>query len=252
MAETEHAVRLDRIRDTARGPLHILAEQLHSGLHDNLRSVTVVGSTLTDDFKPGVSDINTVVVLDRHSTPSLSFLASLAKPLRKQGLAAPLMVTSSYIDRSRDVFGIEFLDFQLVHETIFGDDPFASLTFDKRNVRLQCERELKALLVKMKQGYITVAGDPRYVRDEVVAAAKLLAPLLRAMLWLKDVERPKTTTATLHKAAEQFNVELDAAIDADRWRCERRRLTTAEVEAGFEDVFAAAESLTQIIDGLEL
>ena len=252
MAETEHAVRLDRIRDTARGPLHILAEQLHSGLHDNLRSVTVVGSTLTDDFKPGVSDINTVVVLDRHSTPSLSFLAALAKSLRRQRLAVPLLVTASYIDRSRDVFGIEFLDFQLVHETIFGDDPFAPLRFDKRHVRLQCERELKALLVKMQQGYIEVGGDPRYVREEVIAATKELAPLLRAMLWLKDVERPRTMTASLLKAAEHFNVELNAAIDTDRWRSERRRLSAAEVEAGFEDVFAAADRLSRIIDEFEL
>ncbi len=252
MTETQHALRLDRIRETARGPLQALAEQLHEGLHDNLRSVTVVGSTLTDDFKPGVSDINTVVVLERHSTPSLSFLAALARSLRRRGLAAPLLVTPSYIDRSRDVFGIEFLDFQLVHETILGDDPFAPLRFDKHHVRLQCERELKALLVKMQQGYIEAGGDRRYVRDEVIAATKELAPLLRAMLWLKDIERPRTMTASLLKAAEHFNVELNAAIEADRWRSERRRLTAAEVEAGFEDVFAAADSLTQIIDEFEL
>lgn len=251
MVETQHTLRLSGVRDTAREPLRVLAEQLHAGLHDNLRSVTAVGSCLTDDFKPGVSDINTVVVLERHSTPSLNFLASLARPLSRQRLAAPLLVTSSYIDRSRDVFGIEFLDFQLIHETILGDDPFASLAFDKHNVRLQCERELKALVVKMQQGYISVGGDRRYVRDEVIAAAKQLAPLLRAMLWLKDIERPRTMMATLLKSAEHFNVELNAAVEVTRWRFERRRLTAAEVESGFEDVFAAADSLTQIIDEFE-
>jgi hypothetical protein len=252
MMDMHHTLRLNGIREPVRGPLRLLTDRLHEGLHDNLRSVTVVGSSLTEDFKPGVSDINTVVVLDKHSTPSLALVASLAKPLRRKGLAAPLLVTSSYIDRSRDVFGIEFLDFQLTHETIFGDDPFASLTFDKGNVRLQCERELKAMLVKMQQGYVTAGGDPRIVREEVVAAAKQLGPLVRAMLWLKDVERPKTMTASLRKASEQFNIELDAAIDADRWRQERRRLTAAEVEAGFEDVFAAVENLTQIVDDFEM
>jgi hypothetical protein len=252
MAETHHALRLNGIRETVRAPLRLLTDQLHVGLHDNLRSVSVVGSSLTEDFKPGVSDINTVIVLDRHSTPALSLVASLAKSLRRQGLAAPLLITCSYIDRSRDVFGVEFLDFQLVHETIFGDDPFAPLTFEKDNVRLQCERELKSMLVKMQQGYLICGGDPRLVREEVIAGAKELAPLLRAMLWLKDIERPKTMAASLHRAAEQFNVELDAAIEADRWRQERRRLTAAEVEAGFEDVFAAVDSLTQIIDDFEL
>jgi len=252
MTEAHHALRLNGIRETVRGPLRLLVDRLHAGLHDNLRSVTVVGSSLTEDFKPGISDINTVVVLDRHSTPALALVASLAKPLRGQGLAAPLLVTSSYIERSRDVFGVEFLDFQLVHETILGDDPFAALTFEKSNVRLQCEREIKSMLVKMQQGYLVVVGDPRLVREEVIAGAKELAPLLRAMLWLRDIERPKTMAASLRKAAEQFNVELDAAIETDRWRQERRRLTAAEVEAGFEDVFAAVESLSQIIDDFEL
>jgi len=252
MAENHHTLRLDGTREAVRTPLRLLTEQLHDGLHDNLRSVTVVGSSLTEDFKPGVSDINTVVVLDRHSTPALALVASLAKSLRRQGLAAPLLVTSSYIKRSRDVFGVEFLDFQLIHETIFGDDPFASLTFEKNNVRLQCERELKAMLVKMQQGYLTVGGDPRRVREEVIAGAKVLAPLARAMLWLKDVERPRTMTASLRKAAEQFNVELDAAIEADRWRHEKRRLTAAEIEAGFEEVFTAVDSLARVIDELEL
>lgn len=252
MTDIHHTLRLDGIREPVRGPLRLLTGQLHDGLHDNLRSVTVVGSSLTEDFKPRVSDINTVVVLDRHSTPALALVASLAKPLRRQGLAAPLLVTTSYIDRSRDVFGVEFLDFQLTHETIFGDDPFTSLTFDKSDVRLQCEREFKAMLVKMQQGYVLAGGNARVVREETVAAAKQLAPLVRAMLWLKDVERPRTMTAALRKASEQLNVELDAAIEADQWRQGRRRLTAAEVEAGFEDVFAAVENLSQIVDDLEL
>jgi len=252
MTETDHALRLNGIRETVRTPLRLLVGQLRQVLRDNLRSVAVVGSSLTEDFKPGVSDINTVVVLDKRSTPALPLVASLAKPLRRQGLAAPLLVTASYIDRSRDVFGIEFLDFQLTHETIFGDDPFAALAFGKSNVRLQCERELKAMLVKMQQGYLTAGGAWRIVGEEVIAAVKQLAPLLRAMLWLKDVERPQTMTASLRKASEQFHVELDALIEADRWRQQRRRLTAVEVEAGFEDVFAAVENLTQIIDDFEL
>ena len=33
-------------------------------------------------------------------------------------------MTPSYIDRSRDVFGIEFPDFQSTHKTILGEGPF--------------------------------------------------------------------------------------------------------------------------------
>ena len=61
-------------------------------------------------------------------------------------------MTPHYLACSRDVFPVEFLDFQLVHETILGEDPFVSLQVDKAHVRLQCERELKATLVRLRQG----------------------------------------------------------------------------------------------------
>jgi hypothetical protein len=244
--------RLDGVREVIREPLRLLTDRLQVGLGSNLESITVVGSSLADDFRPGVSDINTVVVLREHGMGSLNLLASLAKPLRKGHLAPPLLITPSYIERSRDVFGIEFLDFQLTHETILGADPFAALTFEKRNVRLQCERELKATLVRLRQGYIAAAGDWRMVQDVLIHAAKGLAPLARAMLWLRDIERPKTMTASLRKAAEQFAVDLDAATAVDRWRDEKPRRTAPDVERHFESVFAAVDRLAEIVDGLEL
>ena len=54
----------------------------------------------------------------------------------------------------------------------------------RQNVRLQCERELKAMLVRLRQGYIAAAGDQRMVRDILISTAKGLTPLLRAMLWI--------------------------------------------------------------------
>ena len=98
-------------------------------------------------------------------------------------------MTPAYIDRSRDVFGIELLDFQLCHHTVLGDDPFAALSFAKVDVRLQCERELKASLIRLRQGYLAAGGNVLLVRDVLIAAVKALAPLLRAMLWLTDRER---------------------------------------------------------------
>jgi hypothetical protein len=244
--------RLDNIREVIREPLRLLADRLQVGLPGNLESITVVGSSLTDDFRPGASDINTVVVLREHSLDSLNLLASLARPLRKNRLAPPLLVTPRYIERSRDVFGIEFLDFQLIHQTILGADPFASLTFEKHNVRLQCERELKATLVRLRQGYIAARGNWRPVRDILIETTRGLAPLARAMLWLRDIGRPKTMAASLHKAAEQFQVNLDAPTTAHRWRHENPVLTRADMERVFEAMFASVGRLAEIVDGLEL
>ena len=250
--DTRNAPRLDGVREEIREPLRLLVERLQAGLGDNLKSISVVGSSLTQDFRPKASDLNTVVLLGTYNTPALSAVALLAPQMSKQRLSPPLLMTAFYIERSRDVFGVEFLDFQLVHETILGADPFAALQFDKKNVRLQCERELKAMLVRLRQGYIASGGDKRMLRDILISTAKGLAPLLRAMLWLQDIDRPKTMDSTLRKAAGQFDVDLRAALAAQQWRHEKSRVTDAEMESTFVTVLDAVERLTTIVDALEL
>lgn len=252
MADTYTGPRLDALRETIRAPLQLLADHLQARLGDNLRSVTVVGSALTEDYQPGVSDINTVVLLGEHGITALNAVAALAGPLNRNRLSPPLLMTLSYIERSRDVFGVEFLDFQLTHTTILGEDPFASLPLEKKNVRLQCERELKAMLVRLRQGYIAAAGARKLIRDILISTAKGLAPLARAMLWLKDLERPRAMEPALRRTAGAFDVELDAVIAAERWRYEKPRLTDADVEKHFTAIVEAIDRLTTTIDRLEL
>lgn len=252
MTESQDALRLGEVPEAIREPLTQLSERLRAGLRDDLRSITVVGSSLTEDYKPGVSDINTVLVLKTHTTAALNIIASLARPMGKKKLSPPLLMTTGYIERSRDVFGVELLDFQLTHETILGDDPFASLSFEKSDVRLQCERELKAMLIRLRQGYIAAAASKKLVRDVLIATAKGLAPLLRALLWLKDVERPKPMAPTFRRAADTFNVELDAVVAVEQWRYEKRRLDEYQIQTAFEKVYAAVDRLAAIVDALEL
>jgi len=241
-----------KIRGTLREPLAQLIEGLQARLGDHVESLTVVGSALTDDFRDAVSDINTVVVLDEHGMEALKAIASLAKPMSRRKVSPPLLMTAAYIERSRDVFGVEFLDFQLTHETILGDDPFEAIALEKQDVRLQCERELKALLVRLRQGWIASCGDVRLVGDLLISSAKGLTPLLRAMLWLKDIERPRTIEATLREAAARFGVELDAAITAQRWRYESRRLSSEDVNDAFVAVVESVDRLAAAIDEIEL
>ena len=159
IAETEFA----SLRREIRPALATLAEKLLSDLGDNLRSLTVVGSAVTDDFHPQRSDINTVLLVARRSHELLHTIAGYGKTMGKLKLRAPLLMTDEYLQSSRDSFAVELLDFQLNHTTIIGPDPFAGLTFKKEDVRLQGERELKAALIKLRQGYISRLGRGKLI-----------------------------------------------------------------------------------------
>jgi len=252
MAENKTTLKLDALHVQIRDCVNDFAERLLAGLAGNLQSITVVGSSLTGDFRPGQSDINTVLVLGKQTLDSLNAVAALAKPMSRKKLSPPLLMTAPCIARSRDVFGVEFLDFQLTHETILGDDPFAPLTFNKKDVRLQCERELKAMLIRLRQGYIASAANKRLVRDILISTAKGLAPLLRAMLWLKNVERPIETEPTFRKAASAFSITTDSLVAVGKWRHEKFRLSESEMANSFESIYSTTEQLAGIVDNLEV
>jgi hypothetical protein len=252
MTENSRELKLDLVREEAHKPLSRMAEKLMAGLGENLRSITVVGSSVTGDFVPGVSDINTVLVLGKHDMDSLKVTAALAGSMRKRKIAAPLLMTASYIDRSRDVFPVEFLDFQLMHQTILGEDPFAGLVFAKKDVRLQCERELKAALVRLNQGYITAAGKSGIVRDILISASISLASLLRAMLWLKDVARPVEVTKVFAKAAVEFGIMGDSVKQIWNWKYSRPYLSGGDIAKAFETIWSTADRLAIIVDELEV
>lgn len=244
--------KLDALHVQVRDSVKTFAERLLTDLGDNLQSITVVGSSLTEDFKPGQSDINTVLVIGRHTLDSINAVAWLAKPMNRKKISAPLLMTPSYIERSRDVFGVEFLDLQLTHQTILGDDPFASLTFDKKDVRLQCERELKAMLIRLRQGYIAAAANKKLIRDILISTAKGLAPLLRAMLWLKDIDRAAGTEPTFSRAASEFSINMESLITAGKWRHQKIHLSKTEMENTFESIYSTVEQLAGTVDKLEV
>jgi hypothetical protein len=252
MTDNKNEVKTNVLHMLIRDSVKDFTERLLAALGDNLQSITVVGSSLTDDFRPGSSDINTVLVLGKQNLVSLNAIASLAKPMRKKKISPPLLMTQSYIERSRDVFGVEFLDFQLAHKTVMGDDPFSSLEFDKKDVRLQCERELKAMLIRLRQGYIAAAANKKLVRDILISTAKGMAPLLRAMLWLKDADRSARGEATFDKAAEEFSIDTNPLKSAIKWRHEKIRLSETEMENAYESAYSAVEQLSEIVDKLKV
>ena len=252
MTENKINLKIDALHMQIRDSVKAFAEKLSTALSDNLQSITVVGSSLTEDFRSGQSDINTVLVLGKQNLGSLNTVASLAKPMSRKKISPPLLMTQSYIERSRDVFGVEFLDFQLVHETIMGDDPFTSLAFDKKDVRIQCERELKAMLIRLRQGYIAAAANKKLVRDILISTAKGMAPLLRAMLWLKDIDRSTRAEPTFSGAADEFSIDTNSLTSAIKWRHEKIRLSETEMENTFESVYSVIEQLAGIVDKLKV
>ncbi len=183
MGESLHG--LDRVPEFLRGPVREYAALIASLGGENVVSLTLFGAVVAGSFDPQRHTVRNVLVLKHVDLDMLRALAGHGSKLGKNHIAAPLVMTPEYIRDSRDAFPLEFLEIQQQHATLFGPDAFAGLTFDERDVRLQSERELKVILIGLRQGLLASMAKERALGELGIEAAAALLRTLRGMLWLK-------------------------------------------------------------------
>src|SRR5512136_2440413 len=99
--------KISNIRDIhshALGIINSFTQEIRTVMEKDLVSIAVTGSCITDDYIPGRSDINSVLVIKEIRTVLLETLASSGKHFSRKRMHAPLLMTKEYIDRSLDVF----------------------------------------------------------------------------------------------------------------------------------------------------
>lgn len=156
-------LKLEGLPREAAAAIEAFAGGLVERLGENLICLAITGSVLTPDYIAKRSDINSVIVVRDLGMELLEALAALGKSHGKKGIRAPLIMTPEYIERSRDVFPLEFLEIRLLHLTVCGEECFDKIPLEPEHLRHQCERDLKARLIHLRQGYIAAAGDTREI-----------------------------------------------------------------------------------------
>ncbi len=130
-----------------------MVEEIIRGHSQNIHSVHIVGSAVLpdSDYNEKLSDINSVVMLHNMDLKFISFLAPLGEKYAKKRIAAPFVMTPQYLRTSLDAFPVEFLDFKLIHATVYGEDVFDTIKIEKQPLRLQCERDIKIKLIGLQR-----------------------------------------------------------------------------------------------------
>lgn len=200
-----NAAGLDAVASIMRDSARRYVEIARKSLGWNLQSLTVFGRVLDGDFQPSRETADSVVILD-HTEPTLMRdFAAHGPRLGKDGWAAPLVVTSRFIAASKDTFPLEFLEIQQHSVTVVGIDHFADLAFEESHIRLECERELKRLMVGLAQGLLASAGKERAAAPLEREAADILARTLRGVLWLSGARRPIRRVDLTRQVEEKLN-----------------------------------------------
>ncbi|MFQ5990945.1 MAG: hypothetical protein ACE5NA_00790 [Nitrospiraceae bacterium] len=184
MGSSDAATALDRIPVAMRDPIQRYADSVRELAGANVLALTVFGSLAAGSFNPTKHTARSVVVLQTVDLEMLRQFAKQGARLGKARIAAPLIMTPEYIRASADSFPLEFIEIHQCHVCVFGPDYFNDLVFDAAHIRLQCERELKTILIGMRQGLLAAAGREKLFSTIETDVAERLVRTLRGLLWL--------------------------------------------------------------------
>jgi hypothetical protein len=211
----------------------------------DLISAVMYGSAVSHEYRPGKSDINVFFVVKDNAIAKLAPSVSIQKKWHRRGVSFPLFMTKEYIACSIDTFPVEFFDMQTSHRVLYGEDPIGNLKIEFRFLRLQCERELKGIALKLRSEYARAAGNTRRLDALVDAAVRRLIPVFKALLALNDRKIPSGKSEIIAVVENFYGLTTSACSDVYH---ARRNKLKAEHTRLFDSFIKQIDTMITIVD----
>lgn len=165
-----------------------LLESLKAELGENLASVIAFGSQANvEDTK---NNLNLMIVTN---TLNAENLYAISKPIQKWVKAKnpiPVIMNRDEWYSSFDVYAIEYSDIRENYRLIYGENLVQSIGINKYFLRLECESELKSLLLKYKNNFLMNVRSDKEMKKVLNQVIKTLLVIFRSVLRLHDCAVP--------------------------------------------------------------
>ncbi len=214
---------------------------------ENLLSIILFGSGAGEDFVPGMSDLNLLIILTDRGIEELDRALETVGKWGKRSVAVPLFMTPSCLAESQEAYPIEFINMKRGYRVVAGEDLLAPLDFDPAHVRLQLERELQVKLLHLRSGYLHTGGKTRKIRELIGTSLVAFVSLFSALLYLKNLGIPKGKRDIIKAAGKAFGIDADVFLKCEEIRRKTDRFSSAEVPAIFRGYLKEVHRLSERI-----
>lgn len=191
--------------------LQDFVSRLQAACGDNLVSVVLYGSAAREEFHERYSDVNLLAVFRTLGAGQIADIANVIHWwTREEKFTPPLMMTEMELRESADVFAIEFLDIQHMHKTLFGEDIVRALHIPMNLHRLEVERELRTILLRLRQHLLLNTDNQDELRSVLAKSSAGVTTLLRHALIATGKDYSHERSKLVEQAAAAFGFDAAA------------------------------------------
>jgi len=228
-----------------------IVEDLQGIYGEALQSVILYGSGARGDYVAGKSDINFLVVLAESDAGDLEKILPMIPKWKKRAVATPLFMTKALIGSSVDVYPVEFLNMKRHYQVVHGEDALKDLVFEKRALRLQCERELKGKLMLLRTRFLETADKAENLQRLMAASITAFLSVFNALLHMQGKESPRGRREIVGAVTAIYGIDAAPFLCCIDLREGKKGLSLGDLKSVFQSYTAEIQRLIAIVDGIE-
>ncbi len=222
-------------------------KKLECAYGQELVSVALYGSAASSEFINKHSNINFLIVLKDTDCCHLDKATDI---VQKFPLFEPIFMTEQYILSSTDIFPIEFLDMKENNYLLFGKDVLSAIQIDTKNLRFQCEQELKIKLLNLKNAYLRMTKNKSALRNLLFKSMTSILHISRNILRLRNKPVPYKKEEIINSLGAEFQVNTTLwkkILDA---KFKTIKLGNQETKQVFQEFVKEVEKIADCVDRL--
>ena len=188
--------------------LEEFTKNLETALGDDLVGILVHGSVVRGEYRPGESDVDVIVILDKADFAHLDAIGNAMQLARYSARIEAMILTESEIAGASDAFPLLYDEIKQRHILLTGRDPFKDVEVHDTHRRLRIEQELREAQIRMRRAVTDAFGAREAIAGAVVRKVTQVRAPLHALLMLKGIACPPDLPSVLAKIGETYGVDI--------------------------------------------
>lgn len=189
------------LTNAQRAALEGLARDLERVFGPRLEALVAYAGHHGDDTAHSLAVVRDLAFKD------LSACVPLTDGWRRQHVAVPLMLSRDELQRTIDIFPLEYAGIIATATLIRGTNPFEAARIPTEDVRRAVETQAKSHLIHLREGYLESHGEASAIGRLIVASAApfrtLLSNLARLPEHGQELDAPSTSDAAIAALVER-------------------------------------------------
>jgi len=150
----------------------VLARDLDQVFGARLQSLVVYAG------HQGDGSVHAMALVDQLGFRDLVACMPFTESWHHRGVAVPLLLTSDELQRTIDIFPLEYASMMADYTVVRGVDPLRGVQIPTEDIRRACETQAKSHLIHLREGFLESHAETTRVARLISASAAPLRALL--------------------------------------------------------------------------